>query len=139
EQATSRLVESLFLAPQPALQIEALRSARGLARDGSLKESLAKLAEQFKDLGPQPSRERRELIDQLLLAYAGTTGGPPLHLIGTARPKGTPAWEERLQSGGDAEAGRRIFFHSRSAGCYKCHTVQGRGGRIGPDLSLVAR
>jgi putative heme-binding domain-containing protein len=33
--------------------------------------------------------------------------------------------------------GRILFFHPNSAGCYKCHTVQGRGGRIGPDLSHI--
>jgi putative heme-binding domain-containing protein len=33
--------------------------------------------------------------------------------------------------GGDAENGERIF----SARCASCHRVNGRGGRIGPDLS----
>jgi putative membrane-bound dehydrogenase-like protein len=36
-----------------------------------------------------------------------------------------------------AMRGRILFFHPNSAGCYKCHTVQGRGGRIGPDLSHI--
>jgi hypothetical protein len=38
---------------------------------------------------------------------------------------------------GDAMAGRRVFF-SRVAACANCHQVDGRGGRIGPDLTLVA-
>ena len=32
-----------------------------------------------------------------------------------------------------------MFFHTKSAGCYKCHTVYGRGGRVGPDLSTIGR
>ena len=42
-------------------------------------------------------------------------------------------------SGGDAEAGRRVFEHPNSGGCFHCHTVNGRGGKIGPELSVIAR
>src|SRR5207248_690740 len=35
------------------------------------------------------------------------------------------------------EAGRRLFFHPNGPGCSKCHTVNGRGGRVGPDLSRI--
>jgi len=44
-----------------------------------------------------------------------------------------------VQGEGDPAAGERIFFHSRAAGCYRCHQVDGRGGRIGPELSTAAR
>jgi putative membrane-bound dehydrogenase-like protein len=40
---------------------------------------------------------------------------------------------------GDVAAGRRVFFHANSAGCFKCHTVDGRGGKVGPDLTTIAR
>jgi putative heme-binding domain-containing protein len=36
--------------------------------------------------------------------------------------------------GGDWGRGRRVF-HSEAAGCFKCHAMEGDGGRIGPDLS----
>jgi putative heme-binding domain-containing protein len=36
--------------------------------------------------------------------------------------------------GGDWSRGRRVFF-SDEAGCAKCHTMHGQGGRIGPNLS----
>jgi PQQ-dependent dehydrogenase (methanol/ethanol family) len=35
---------------------------------------------------------------------------------------------------GDPAAGRELFFGS--AGCSRCHIFAGRGGRLGPDLSL---
>ena len=36
---------------------------------------------------------------------------------------------------GDAEAGERLFYGQ--ADCDSCHMVNGRGGRLGPDLSRI--
>src|SRR5262245_35689478 len=41
--------------------------------------------------------------------------------------------EETLK--GDPAAGRKLFFGS--AKCSQCHIFQGRGGRLGPDLSEI--
>ena len=38
---------------------------------------------------------------------------------------------------GDAAAGERFFFGNGN--CSRCHTVKGRGGNLGPDLSNVGR
>jgi PQQ-dependent dehydrogenase (methanol/ethanol family) len=38
---------------------------------------------------------------------------------------------------GDAKAGGALFFGA--AGCGSCHMVQGRGGRLGPDLTTIAK
>lgn len=56
--------------------------------------------------------------------------------------KDVSAWMNLLDGAqsaaeGDAASGRRVFF-SRAAACANCHQVDGRGGRIGPDLTLVA-
>ena len=40
--------------------------------------------------------------------------------------------------GGDAEAGRKLFFGHPAAQCIRCHKVAGLGSDIGPDLSKVA-
>ncbi|WP_158222864.1 c-type cytochrome [Rhodopirellula sp. MGV] len=37
-------------------------------------------------------------------------------------------------AGGDWNAGYELFHHAQT-GCAKCHTVNGKGGQIGPDLS----
>jgi putative membrane-bound dehydrogenase-like protein len=50
-----------------------------------------------------------------------------------------PAWLKRLDGPASAVAGRRVFFHPRLAGCYRCHRVDGRGQDVGPDLSAVGR
>jgi putative membrane-bound dehydrogenase-like protein len=53
--------------------------------------------------------------------------------------KDLDAWLKRLEEPADAEAGRRVFFHPRLAGCYRCHRVEGRGQEVGPELSTVGR
>ncbi len=53
----------------------------------------------------------------------------------------TSDYEELRSSTGidPVASGRRVFYHPNGPGCYKCHTVEGRGGRVGPDLSYVGR
>ena len=40
-------------------------------------------------------------------------------------------------AGGDAEAGRKIFFESPAANCGKCHKAGGQGGDNGPVLDGI--
>jgi quinoprotein glucose dehydrogenase len=40
-------------------------------------------------------------------------------------------------AGGDAEAGRRVFFGRAEVSCLRCHKVNGEGGDVGPDLSKI--
>lgn len=54
-----------------------------------------------------------------------------------ARAPGESTWKPYM--GGDAEAGRKLFFDTKGkAACAKCHTLGGEGGRIGPPLDRIA-
>src|SRR5262249_15298995 len=55
------------------------------------------------------------------------------------RPKSEAEWRKLLEGRGDAAAGEQVFFHANGPRCYSCHRVEGRGGKIGPDLSTIAR
>jgi putative heme-binding domain-containing protein len=43
-----------------------------------------------------------------------------------------------LASGGDSARGHALFF-SKKAACSSCHTVAGKGGKVGPDLTTIGR
>ncbi len=104
----------------------ALAAVRGLTKYAQAESVRGKFSAALAAPAAAPYRpERRE---QLQFALAPTT---------TQRPQSVEQWRTVLQREGDAEAGRRICFDSRSM-CSKCHSVHGRGGRVGPDLSNVA-
>ncbi len=52
---------------------------------------------------------------------------------------GTNAVDSRrhLLRGGDAEAGRRVFYEKAEAQCVRCHRAGGEGGIVGPDLKGI--
>lgn len=55
------------------------------------------------------------------------------------RPDDLDGWLKYLDGPADAGAGRRVFFHPKLAGCFRCHRVEGRGQDVGPDLSTIGR
>jgi quinoprotein glucose dehydrogenase len=48
-----------------------------------------------------------------------------------------PPYYETLE-GGDAEAGRRIFFERSDVQCVRCHQIGEQGGQVGPPLTKIA-
>jgi putative membrane-bound dehydrogenase-like protein len=46
--------------------------------------------------------------------------------------------EFALKNKGDADKGQKIFSNMQGVACIKCHSVQGTGGKIGPDLVGIA-
>jgi len=58
-------------------------------------------------------------------------------------PKAAATLDEELApfkealSGGDAAAGRKLFFESDKVQCSKCHKLGGKGSDVGPDLSKI--
>lgn len=62
---------------------------------------------------------------------------PPEIREAASRRSGAEPWEPYLD--GDSLQGRELFFDVEgSASCAKCHTAQGEGGDVGPELTSVA-
>lgn len=78
---------------------------------------------------------RREAVRVLRLA--GLRPTTPAELKPAADD--LSAWQALLAEGGDAAAGRRLFFSSVGGRCAACHQHGGRGIRIGPALTHVGR
>ena len=85
---------------------------------------------------------------QALIAYLLSQDGDsePLEIerspfwqdVLAASAKGAAADPFRLYLQGDAEAGRELFFSEQEMGCSRCHAVGEQGGRVGPELTMVA-
>jgi putative heme-binding domain-containing protein len=84
-------------------------------------------------------------LDKLLRGYPSEvrTAAQPLRDKLAARQQKQAAYltqltAQLLQTPGNAERGRQVFF-SKKAACYGCHRAAGQGGNVGPDLSQVGR
>lgn len=84
----------------------------------------------------------RELADIIMHGIPGTEMGPAdldedeiEELVLFLRDNARPHDEPRLA--GDAERGKALF--EGKGECTNCHRIDGRGGRIGPDLSRIGR
>jgi putative heme-binding domain-containing protein len=73
----------------------------------------------------EDNRPRPFPLRRLLLPWAGTSGKAKDALVATRPPE---------LDGGSWARGYREFFGEKAM-CSKCHTIYGRGGEIGPDLS----
>ncbi len=127
--------------PQEVLRREALRSLRSaLAADSDSQALVTGMVDRLKQAG-KPTTAQRDLADRLAtaLVVAGNNSQPELTRIAGARPGNLADWERRVAGGGSVAAGRRLFFHNAGPQCGRCHMVNGRGRRVGPDLSLIAR
>ncbi len=102
------------------LQFEALRSLRGRAVSGTkIREAIS--------LAREAASDKRNLLEAFDLVLNEKSDPNPQP--STLDPQPTD----------DIAAGRRVFFHHNGPLCAKCHTVQGRGGQVGPDLTVIAR
>jgi putative membrane-bound dehydrogenase-like protein len=73
-----------------------------------------------------------DLRNKALIAFP-----PP----GRLDPKKLPSINQLLVRKGDATRGKQLIAASakNDMQCLKCHTIQGAGGQIGPDLSVIGK
>jgi len=158
---TAKVFDELLASPDATLRIEAIRTLRD-ASIADRTERLLKLATGDRETtagraeavaglaGPsiaeakallELSRDRHPAIREQAVRMAGLPSHPdaPSHPLGEGRSvKDVELAIGEFKTGsGDAEEGGRIFYHPKGPGCYKCHRVEGRGGRVGPDLTAT--
>jgi putative membrane-bound dehydrogenase-like protein len=140
--AIRKLLAEQMGSDDAALRLESLRSARKLcADDPGLRTALLSVASGLKPASGGVSDGEHELADQVVLT-AGDQQIPLPEAVASLKskhPDSKADWLAQLNRGrsADAEAGRRLFYHANGPGCARCHTVNGRGGRVGPDLSRI--
>lgn len=115
----ARLLE-LAMDEEPVVRAEALRALTGNSLDAT---ALDRLREKNGDLPGAAQMLQR-------LAGRPTSEGRPALTE-------TDEWIKRYATGGDEQAGRRVFFNARVSVCWRCHRVEGRGSSVGPDLTRI--
>ncbi len=133
DSATLAVLRRMLAGPDREFQTAAIRALRRSLRNPDVLSDVNTLA-----MGTEGSQDLR---DQLALAFrvSGLPVPQQVAKLASPRPVSPEDWVRLAASGGNAEAGHRLFEHPNSGGCFHCHTVNGRGGKIGPDLSLIAR
>ncbi len=118
---------ALATAEEATLRHEALRGLRGISLTDDQRSKLR--------TGNRGDTKALELLD--FVTSGGAATGTQAH---RSDPPATDidAWLARLDGPADAAAGERVFFHTKGPGCYRCHQVDGRGSRAGPDLTNLA-
>ena len=123
----------------PALRLESIRSLRGAAmvkpnQSGADSQVIDVLKKLMAGLAKEPESVRKKLAEALEFASGSRRSNAPGQLLAEfSATKTAPITADAVESG------RRTFFHANGAGCYKCHTIGGRGGQVGPDLTVIAR
>jgi quinoprotein glucose dehydrogenase len=123
-----------------------------MASEGAIPVRQAAIASLGSIPGAESEKSLAPLVDALLegklppalvLDVLDAAARKPAFKVSLARYDGSRkkedalgAWRETLE-GGDSEVGRHTFFDRPDASCSKCHTVQGKGGIVGPDLSKI--
>jgi putative heme-binding domain-containing protein len=112
----------IAMADNPKLRDEALRALVQTSLTAEQTHQLKELAAKQPSCAP--------LVDRVL--------GQP---FASSRPAAADikAWLQRLEGPADVAAGRRVFFHPKVGGCFRCHRMEGRGVDLGPDLSTIGR
>ncbi|MDF1861224.1 MAG: hypothetical protein P1U87_13490 [Verrucomicrobiales bacterium] len=103
---------------------------------------LASAADKRKDLLKELSSDSDSAVAaeaERALAGAGLESRPLAEKPASLDAAEWSALLNALPGKADPETGRRIYFHPRLATCSVCHEMDGRGNRVGPDLSTIHR
>lgn len=131
---TLGLLRGFLDSPDESIRIEAVRTLGSSSLPGRF-EVLSKLAEDPHASEALRAWARLGLIEREGPASSNAKASSP-HEV-TPPVQDLDAWLKILEGRADAAAGERVFYRPGEPGCYRCHQVDGRGGRVGPDLTYL--
>jgi putative heme-binding domain-containing protein len=123
-------LETLRDANAPANQRETAALELIKASEGAL--AVVEIAQQ----GKLPDSAKAKVVDALL-----SHSDPAVRAMAAAAfpsTKKEPSLDEIVKLTGNKHHGQEVFF-SQAATCSQCHSVRGRGGDVGPDLSEIRK
>lgn len=103
---------------------------------------LASYAGDHQALLKELAKEKIEIVSVEATRTLVSAGLATRELPEKPDPDDIAAWEAMLgkvTSQSDPEVGRRLFFHRRLANCSSCHAMNGRGAKVGPDLTTISQ
>lgn len=101
------------------------------------KEQLGNLILYVQSLASSTATESNQPVVQEHLPTSGSNAAVPTETAGPSKAIVLTAEDRELM--GDAASGRTLFFDSSQAtNCRACHSIGGRGSKIGPDLADIA-
>lgn len=129
--------------PDLVLRREAMRALRGAAADKVVQDAVCNSVRSL----PPDTELRSEMGEQaaLLLKLGGVV--PAFFQAGifeliAKRPLNEAEWLAAIAQKNPVDnpaAGERIFYQVKGAGCFNCHAINGRGGKVGPDLTTIGK
>ena len=155
-------LRSFALNDSTELRLEAVRSLRDFGNPKSLEilASIAKSAAQSDQIRAEAivglaafpeahqtlleslSRDHSSFVAEEALRALSAGGLGKRSLSPKPNNQDPVQWQamlDELPGKGNPDTGRRLFFNPRLATCSSCHQMEGRGRRVGPDLSTINR
>ena len=128
-QKTLPLLEKA-LASGTLLEKQAAVTALGSDKSDAARNLIKPLVESLKKGGVEPGLE-------LEVAEAGRAHAPDASARGAIESLEKNNKHRDCLTGGDAEAGRRVYLHKAEVSCVRCHAIKGSGGIVGPALDTL--
>ncbi len=144
ERLQREAIRLLVIHPDPGRAKRLAEVATDESLDDSLRTDaiagLAPFAEQYKAMLNELAASSSEAVASEASRTLSTTESQQRMLEPKPERSDLAAWQKLVgeaEGNANPEAGRRLFFHAKLGNCFSCHTMNGRGHDIGPDLSTI--
>jgi putative heme-binding domain-containing protein len=119
--------------------LEGLASADPVVREQCRKALMPLRNEALPQLESRTALLSAPVLSELRRVYGYDAGAlkNPLFASNAKLVEVTEYEQYALAHKGDAANGERIFFNEQGVACGRCHVIDGRGGNVGPDLTLA--